>query len=1105
MALSASLEAELGQDGFTVTGTLDATATDVAGIEIPAVPLDASAIAEVAGRLGSVDPSALGGAVEAVVGALRAVAPGVPAVGDLLAPLSRVIEEADRFSGTDLTATMGAIVEASGHVDGAGLDALVARVAGLGRLLRSEPVVALTDLVLPLIPGGLDADRAFGSLGADARGVELLVRSVGVLMAVESATHEIAEGSLLVVGMMEPSELEEVAGRLREWATQDLAGLLQGVDPSDPQVVDVVAEPILAMCGDVRLAADVLTRGVVFGHGALVGLDIPALTARLEAASALVSEEGLDAVRALAERVVGALHPALSMPLPDAAGSLEAMWAVVEGHLASLAGRIEAIDVADLTAGVTGGLTNALSSIGAFTRAAEEVVVAARSAFETVREAIASVDLSPVTDAIDAALAPILSVVDEITALVGDAATTVEDASAAVIAAMDTVRASVQGAADAVAAAFGRVDAVVTALDLANLQTTIRAAIEPITVKVDGFHVAPAFATAVDVIDTIADVVAAVPLGLLPDDARQELADAVEPVKSIDFQVDVADVLNARLQDIVGALDTDVLGAVEEAYGEVVAFLRSVDPSTPIEQLEAEVFEPFLQELRSINPTELLGPLEEAIAPVRDAIASFDIGASLLDPIEGAIDKLKASLGGLDPAVLLGPIQAEIEEARAAIRDALHLDVVSANLDAAEAVLAEWFERADLTGVVDAVDAWFAERADELVTSIAEADVLGTVLAGLMEGSGFGVRADALDEVRAWIGGGAAGTVVQGRLSQAAASLEALLGALASFDLGALVAGLQPRHRALRVAVEALPADSPLRLAIDVEVAGAMPLEVLGPFVDAAAAYRTAVGTAATSVRRAAGSARSRLDALTRGLREALRPLTAIADWLRSIATRSGLDPAAPPGAILLEVLTTLTPSRMLTPVVSALTSLLAKVRTMAAQGILGPVREAVADVEAALAAIDIGFIATELSAIQAEVVASLDGVRPSVVLADAIAAFEGLQSTLSTFDPLGAVRAAVEAMTDAVEDAAEEIRPTHVFAPVVETYRGIVDALGALNVRVLLDPLLLAIDRITLELGTGLDETAVALGHLQDALPDAGSIAAGAVGGSVSVSASLG
>ncbi|MGH2672503.1 MAG: hypothetical protein ACRDHC_05970, partial [Actinomycetota bacterium] len=218
-----------------------------------------------------------------------------------------------------------------------------------------------------------------------------------------------------------------------------------------------------------------------------------------------------------------------------------------------------------------------------------------------------------------------------------------------------------------------------------------------------------------------------------------------------------------------------------------------------------------------------------------------------------------------------------------------------------------------------------------------------------------------------------------------------------------------------------------------------------------------------------------------------------------------GLDPAAPPGAILLDVLITLTPSRVLAPVVSALTSLLAKVRAMAAQGILGPVREAVADVEAALAAIDIGFIVTELEAIQAEVVASLDSVRPSVVLADAIAAFEELQSTLSAFDPLEAVRAAVEAMTDAVEDGAEQLRPTRVFAPVVETYRGIVDALGALNVRVLLDPLLLAIDRIALELGTGLDETAVALGQLQDALPDADSIATGGVGGSVSLSASLG
>jgi len=221
--------------------------------------------------------------------------------------------------------------------------------------------------------------------------------------------------------------------------------------------------------------------------------------------------------------------------------------------------------------------------------------------------------------------------------------------------------------------------------------------------------------------------------------------------------------------------------------------------------------------------------------------------------------------------------------------------------------------------------------------------------------------------------------------------------------------------------------------------------------------------------------------------------LTAIADWVRSIASRFGLDPASTLREVLNDLAASMTPSRVLADVFDAIKGLIARVQALATTGVLSPIREAINDVEAALAAIDIGFIVDELDAAHGELISVLDGVRPSLILGDVMADFEALQAALAEFDPLGPVRTAAEAMIDAVESGAEQLRPTTVFEPVIATYARIVDALGALDVRMLLEPLLEAIERITLELGTGLDLTASALGRLQAALPDPDSIQSGA------------
>ena len=1105
MALSASLEAEFGQGGFSLTDIFAGLTTELTGIEAPDVPLDGASLSATTDQLGSIDASAMGDAIGLVVSALEALGVDLPLVDDLVAPMTAVLEAADQLIAIDIAESRDALLGQVTGIDGVGLDALGARLSNLEATMASEQVRTLTDIVSSLIPGGFDVGSVLGAFADDLRGFEMLLRSLGALMGVAMASREIAEGARSVLGMMDPGELDGISLALGRWTDHDLAGLLEGIDPTDPRLVEIIAEPILSMARDVRMAAEGLTRGFGFGHATLVGIDLLGLSGRLDAASALVTEHGLDAVRALAERIVALAQPVLTMQLPDPENSIEALLATIQGHLSTVAGAIDSLDPADLTAGLTTGFTAALSYIDGLAKAAEEMVVIARGAFETVKLAIAAIDLGPITDAINDALEPVTAVIDEITAVVGSAQATIEDASAVVVAAMDTVRVSFEDAAGAIATAFDRVDAFITALDLGNLQANIEVAIEPITGAVASLNVLPVFDTAVDVIDTAATVIGAVPLGLLPDDALEELAEAVRPVKAIDFQVDVADVLNARLDEIVAFLDTDLLGAIEEAYAAVIEFLDSIDPATPLEEIESEVFDPFLEELRAINPTELLAPLEEALVPFQDAIGGFDLGEELLQPIESAIDDIAARMAEFNPAAMLAPIESQVDDARTSITELLKLDDIKGHLDATETLITEALSRVDPDRILEVLDAASAPLTEELLSSRSDANVAGTALALLMQGTGMRVRGDSFDVVGGWIGGTPAGSLVQGLLSDAADSLESLLAATDSFDLSTIVTDLQPRYRSLQAGIDALPTDSPLRLAIEIEVAGASPLELLGPFVDAVSEYRNVLETAATELRRLAASERSGLDAVASGLRDALRPLLSITDWLRSIAGRFGLDATSSPREIVRAFAASFTPSTVLAPVIDAIKALIAKVEAMAVIGVLSPIREAINDVEAALAAIDIGFVVDELDAIHTEVVTSLDQIRPSVVLSDVLASFEALQTTLSSFDPLEPVRVAVDAMTDAVEDAAEQLRPTVVFEPVATIYQRVVNALGALNVRALLDPLLAAIERITLELGTGLDMTAVALGRLQDSLPDPDSLGGGSAGASAGVSVGIG
>ena len=81
-----------------------------------------------------------------------------------------------------------------------------------------------------------------------------------------------------------------------------------------------------------------------------------------------------------------------------------------------------------------------------------------------------------------------------------------------------------------------------------------------------------------DAMDTVSSIIEAVPVSLLPDDMEADLRDAVQPVKSIDFDRDVRQILVQKLEEILDKIDADILGEIDRMFKEVIAFLQEHDP-----------------------------------------------------------------------------------------------------------------------------------------------------------------------------------------------------------------------------------------------------------------------------------------------------------------------------------------------------------------------------------------------------------------------------------------------------------------------------------------------------------------------------------------------
>lgn len=1087
MPLVDRLEASFSEGGFDLTTAFDGVRGAIGAVDIAAPAIDRGGIDRARQLLNDFDLGGFGDSVAAVAAQAGAELDRLPLGQELLAPIEAALA-AVQVATPERIAQLRAALETAERIGsgrGPGLAGLQDAIGELASLPQAPGVADILDLARGLLPVPLSIDDAAGTVGTYGAGAVALVTKVGALMALRTVAREIENQARLTAQQLNAEAARNAALRLQGMAGEGgLGRLLDGVDPGDAAAAAALAGPLRAFAAAVDDLADAAIRGLAFGEATLVHAGLDRRAEQLELASRALTSAGTAPVRAMVADIMERLQPVLAIRLGDPAASLEAFWGEATGIVDELAQAIRNFDTAILTGPITAGIESATDGLAQVARAVEEAAAAIRNAIAAVRGAIGALNLGQIAEALHEAMRPVVEAVAELERLVAAAQAEIERVAAEITAAVDAVRAAAGTAADQIQAAFDRLNAAMTAVDVQRLVDEVRDGVRAVADALQAIQLQPYFDAAIDVIDTGADLLDAVPFDILPDDARRELEETARPIKAIDFQADVADVLKARLDTIVTGLDTEVLTELEAAYADAVAFLGRVDLRGEVERFEREHFDPLIASISAIDPTEILKPVTEALEEVRGALAGLDPGA-LLAPVEAAFDALLAQLDALDPAALLAPITAEIEAVRAQIADAILLDEWEPRIDEIRDLALAQVDRLDIAAIVPPLARGFDALVAEAGAGLELVNLPGTAVALLAQGLRLPVDSGAFADVSAWIGGEDGAAALRSSLGSAASALEDTRDAVRGLDLAAAVAAAQPVYRSLTTALTAMPETSPVRARLAPLLAGASPLDRLAGTAEGAARYAGRLDAAAGRLRELEGSGWSEVRAASEDLRDALRPLAAVPQFLRGLFGRVGLDPGGKPlSGLLVDLFAFLHPERSLQPLLPVEAAVKLKAREALDDGIARPLKEGAVAIRSLIDAVDLEPVRAELAALHAQVRDEVEAFRPSLLLGDVLAGFEAAKATIVAFDPLGPAAAAIATMRDALADLIGNFRPSQRLAGVFALYDQVVAAAGVLDIRSVLEPILTALQEIEAQLDSGLDDTAAALKRLQGALP---------------------
>jgi hypothetical protein len=886
-----------------------------------------------------------------------------------------------------------------------------------------------------------------------------------------------------------------------------LVAAIEALDPADGAAVEAAAQAIASAAGRLDDVTAFLARAMGFGEATLVHLDLAGLERQVQASTAMLRQVDAAVVGRAVSALVGKLTPVFSLDLgtPVASG-LDALLALLEEKAADIAAAVAGVELGAVTGPLTEGLGAVTGVIGQISDALGRVTQAVRTSLETVRTAVAAVPLDEVVGAIRGVLDVVTQALDAVRGVVDRVSGTLNDVAGTATTAIGLAEEAVDNFKKAVDDLLKQAADFVEELHLAD-------AIGKIADQVNGFAQAlgrvqmrPYFDQASEVIGTTADVVGALPLGLLPDSVKSDLDRAVAPIRAIDLPALETEVEGwFQIRDGKFALRAPLesaLSEVQEKIRDLITAVESADPRQLIEPINNELGQ-IAGKIRELEPQLTLAPLAEAIDRVKGMLGSFDLRATLA-PVTEVFDQILAAIDQYSPAALIQPLEERVDAIRTRVTQAIRLDDWLPRLDAMVAQGRGLLDRLDPTRLEPLITEGFNEARAQLarIDGFHPAAMLGEFVTSMLAGSGLKLHPWTFQAVIGWLTGDASGSSqLAARAGRIADAVDVTRAAVAGVDLGALAQELEARAVAVRAAVALrLPGGSPARLRLDRALGGLQPAAALGALAAHRLRYVGALEAAGALTAGVRAMGLSQVDASLRALVAAVSPARALGEMKDKLLAQLGLR-GIEGGlrGVLEHVLAIASPARLSRILLPIFLSLRARI-TALVDAVLAPVREGITRFQEVVAAFDLSPLREGLQGVVDEVKDQVRLMSPVEILKPQIEAWEALQATLLAFDPLGPLLDVVNAFKAAAERVLGKLRGEELLAQPIRIYDEILEAVRALDVEELTRPVLDALDDLAGQIDEGLDGTVTALERLQQALP-----APGAGGGSASASGSMG
>ncbi|UCD79871.1 MAG: hypothetical protein JSW26_00100 [Desulfobacterales bacterium] len=1075
------------QDGFSFS--LDGITTELNSVSPDAPAIDTDGLAQAAGPLGGINLGPITASLTTVVQQGQSGLGTLADVSGLLTPLTGILDRADSFQSSDPRALLDRLQNQTGEREGnqSGLDFLNNALQQVQNFTSDSTVNLATELVSTLSGGAVDVSSTLPSITGKTSALTQIVGSLAGLTAIWSQVQHISETAERLEALLPTEDIGLVRDQLTAWFTNnDLIQRIESADGDDVATVGELTAIIQEYVAAIRAYHSHLQKALGFGEATLVHADLADAVARIgDAGRMLQSYQVAEPIRNLTVTIQEWLLSRLPSDWSSIDTPIDELTDRFGTLIDDLVATVNDFDVQSLTRPVSSAINQVTDIIAEINNAMEAVAGAIRSAMTVVRDLIEGLNLQGVAETIRTVIRPVAEVIDTLDGLLGDSLTAIETAMTTATAAITAAKTAVLAEAETVKGAFDNIASELdTVLDkLPGVLGQVEDGIQSVADTLKKIDLTPYFDTSVDVMETAATVIDAVPIDILPDDVEADLQEAVKPVKAIDFE-EVKNTLISALTEIRTSFDEDVLGEIDAIYQDIIAFLQDNNPRGPIEDLEATVFDEFLARLRAVDPDVILQPIADVIDQAKAAIASIDLRADILEEVDGVFDEILAYYDQLDPTALFAPVTDRIDAVRGDIKELTGIESWTEHLDSIVDQLKGVLDNVDLANWVPKIEAQFDTLLIHLRSQPSANPIAGNLVAAL---SGDGVRVSAFDEVAEWLKGEPGAERVITGLTEAVGRLNRVADGIAELGVEGVVSQASSWHRSLVSAIEG-KSGTALHGQVALLVNAHNPQAFFAPILAYGPRYNDELRARLAEIQSLATSGFSQVTTVAEALRDGLRPLVEVKQRFAELLRQFGVDPAGKTALeIIADIFGTLRPAILLGPLQGLVDALKAKVVELVETGLIDPVKSGVVELQSLIDNIDINPIVNEIAAVHSALRDEINALRPSALLGEPLTEFEELQATIAAYDPLSPVRTTIDAFKAAVEEVAGEaspLRPTVMLGSLLATYDDILAAAGELNIRDMLKPLLDELEGISGQLDEGLERSAAALKKLQDALP---------------------